>query len=234
VRVYVAGPMSGMPEHNFPAFRVAAEDLRERGHEVISPVEMDEADGFDGQTEPDTDPGSSRWAEFLARDLKVVVDVDAVVVIEGWERSRGAALEVHVARELGKPIYRLPALPRIGSEYRDLVEVKAPTKYQPPTDETCLETASRLVDGDRNASYGHPAEDFARTAGMWHSLFGWDVDEKRVALAMVCVKLSRLIQTPDHRDSVTDGPGYFRTYEAVLARAGVPGFRDLGPRVPRP
>lgn len=226
MRLYVAGPMSGHPEHNFPAFREAARKLRALDYDVTSPVEMDEAGGFDSKTADNVEPGSEEWATFLARDVKVVADVDAVVVIDGWEESRGAALEVHVARELGKKVYRL-AKPSTGMT-PVLEEVKSPTRYQPPSDETILEQAARLVDGDRGAAYGHPAEDFERTAGMWRALFGWETDARRVALAMICVKLSRLIQSPDHRDSVTDTAGYARTYEAVLAREGAKGFQDLG------
>lgn len=219
--LYVLGPMSGVPDFNAPEFRRVTGQLRERGFRVLSPVEFDEAEGFDhagGEVTED------EYLGFLRRDLLRILEanVDGGVALDGWEGSRGAALEVHVLRALGKPIYKRPDSPTA-----DLEPIKAPTKYRPPSDETCLETAARLVDGDRGEAYGHPAEDFARTAGAWRALFGWDADERKVALAMVCVKLSRLVQTPEHRDSVVDGPGYFRTYEAVLAREGVPGFRDL-------
>lgn len=220
MRVYVAGPMSSYPEHNFPAFRAAAKRLRAMGHEVTSPVEMDEAEGFDAETAEEIPPGSEQWSAFLARDVIVVAsaDVDAIVVLEGWEKSRGAALEVHVARELGKPIYRLDVYLFRGERDWSLEPVKAPSKYQPPADENVLEEAGRIVGGDRGDDYGHPGDDFARTAGAWSALFGWDVTPGQVALAMVVVKLSRLQETPDKRDSIVDIAGYARTYEMVRAR----------------
>lgn len=79
-------------------------------------------------------------------------------------------------------------------------------------DEGPISRAIPLVYGDRQSTYGHPSEDFARTAGMWKALFGWDVRPEDVPLAMVTVKLSRLRQTPDHQDSMTDVAGYIETY----------------------
>lgn len=109
MRAYLAGPMSGIPEHNFPAFREAASDLRACGWDITSPVELDEADGFNGKV---VSAGTARWAEFLARDVRVVCDptLDAVIVLPGWGDSRGARLEVFVAAELGKRILRYPDL----------------------------------------------------------------------------------------------------------------------------
>ena len=83
--------------------------------------------------------------------------------------------------------------------------------------------AAPLVHGDRQGEYGHPADDFARTAGMWRALFGWDVRPEDVCLAMIAVKLSRLRQSPHHEDSATDIAGYIEAYEMTLQH------RDTGP-----
>ena len=82
---------------------------------------------------------------------------------------------------------------------------------------TILEEAAGLVDGPREGSYGHPAVDFARVSGAAKAL-GVDPASGPLhhALYMVLVKISRLVQTPDHHDSIVDGAGYFRTYEKVL------------------
>jgi nucleoside 2-deoxyribosyltransferase len=205
VKVYLLGPMTGYPDKNREAFEEVACILRRYGHEVISPVEMEK----ESQELP--------WAEYLRLDLIhfLTADVGAGVALDGWEDSAGAALEVHVLRTLGKPIYRLAY---VQDSYWDLVEVKEPSKYRPPTDENVLEEAMRLTVGDRDEDYGHPADDFSRTAGAWSSLFGWDVTPGQVALAMVVVKLSRLQKTPKKRDSVVDIAGYARTYEMTLER----------------
>ena len=85
---------------------------------------------------------------------------------------------------------------------------------------TCLQVATGLVDGAREAAYGHPADDFAKVTGAAKAL-GIDPANNgplHHALYMVLVKISRLVETPGHRDSIVDGAGYFRTYEKVLDR----------------
>ncbi len=100
MKVYLAGPMRGYDEYNFPRFREAAAQLREAGYEVLSPAEMDEElDGFDGTTE-----WTSTIKEAMMRDLPAVLSCDAVVVLEGWEKSQGATIETSVAKMVGMPI----------------------------------------------------------------------------------------------------------------------------------
>jgi hypothetical protein len=100
MRLYLAGPMTGIKDYNFPAFFAAAADLRARGHEVWSPAENDVCqDGFD----PTKDKAQAH-RHYMKRDLPAVLDADAVAVLPGWENSKGARLEVHVARECGIPI----------------------------------------------------------------------------------------------------------------------------------
>jgi nucleoside 2-deoxyribosyltransferase len=111
--VYIAGPMTGIPEHNAPAFDRAEIDLIERGFVVISPVQMDREDGISLEAEAASN-GDWDWARALARDIRVVIcEVDAIVVLPGWTKSRGAFLETEAAYALGKPVLRYPDLEAI-------------------------------------------------------------------------------------------------------------------------
>lgn len=92
-RIYLAGPMSGYPEHNFPAFNEAARVLRERGHSVFNPAE-----NVEGRT------GEPR-SFYMRLDIPALLACDAVVLLPGWRNSRGANLEVWMALDLDMPIH---------------------------------------------------------------------------------------------------------------------------------
>lgn len=101
MKLYLAGPMRGLPEFNFPAFKEARERLREGGHDVWCPAEHDaREDGFDGSGQPIT----LDYRHYMRRDLPAVLDSDAVAVLPGWERSKGARMEVDTARGCGIPV----------------------------------------------------------------------------------------------------------------------------------
>ena len=94
---YLSGPMTGLPDFNRPAFHAAAAALRAQGHVVINPAEVDLG--------PD-----ATWADYMRIHLaEIARRVTQVFVLPGWESSRGAQLEVHVARSLGLPVVPVPA-----------------------------------------------------------------------------------------------------------------------------
>lgn len=99
--VYISGPMRGYPNLNFPAFDEAAALGRHWGFKVISPAEEDRKRGVDPATFKDS-PQSSR--EFARRDIDLLFDCQAIAVLPGWDKSRGAHAEVALARWLELPI----------------------------------------------------------------------------------------------------------------------------------
>lgn len=88
MRVYIAGPMTGLPEFNFPAFNAMAEVLRADGWHVENPAEHGHVDG-------------AEWADYLRYDISRLSTCSAMMLLPGWSSSRGARLEVSIARELG-------------------------------------------------------------------------------------------------------------------------------------
>ena len=57
--------------------------------------------------------------------------------------------------------------------------------------ETILEEAQRIVYGDRGENYGHPFEDFSRTAKIWSAILEIEITPEQVALCMVGLKIGR-------------------------------------------
>ena len=94
---YLAGPMSGIPQFNFPLFYSAAATLRAAGYTIISPAELDDAeDKGAAMASPDGSMATitKTWGDFLARDVKIVADqVQGIIFLPGWSKSRGAKLE---------------------------------------------------------------------------------------------------------------------------------------------
>lgn len=96
-RLYLSGPMTGLPELNFPAFHAAAAVLRAQGFAVVNPAEIN----------PD---GAMPWHLCMRADIKALCDCDAIVLMPGWQRSQGAALELHVAQRLQMEVLSLDGL----------------------------------------------------------------------------------------------------------------------------
>lgn len=71
-----------------------------------------------------------------------------------------------------------------------------------------LNTAERLVNGDRDQAHGQPAVTFQRIADLWSALLGITVTPAQVAQMMVLMKIGRLAANPQHADSWIDIAGY--------------------------
>lgn len=100
--IYIAGPMRGLPHCNFPAFDEASKAWGELGWMVISPAELDREHGFFGEG---TEPGKQFLREAILRDLNGISVCTAIVLLPGWEQSKGVAVELALARFLGLKIY---------------------------------------------------------------------------------------------------------------------------------
>lgn len=95
--VYLCGPMSGLQFKNFPTFNAVARGLRTEGYPVINPADF-------GDRSNDHDNPGDDWNTALKRDLAIMLQCEVVVLLPGWENSRGACLEVHVARQIGMKV----------------------------------------------------------------------------------------------------------------------------------
>lgn len=108
LRVYLAGPMTGVPHFNYPAFNEAAAQLRADGHEVFNPAEHDittfgkDISNPAGSAEQAAaEHGFDRRAALKADLTWICEKADAIALLPGWERSSGARAECALASALG-------------------------------------------------------------------------------------------------------------------------------------
>jgi len=80
--------MTGIAHHNFPLFNRWARTLRAAGFDVANPAE--------NGSEP-----SLSWEQYLRADIKSLCDCDTLAYLPGWEASKGAMLEMHIAHRVG-------------------------------------------------------------------------------------------------------------------------------------
>ena len=90
--VYLSGPMRGYPNENRPAFNALARILRSLGFVVINPCET-----AGGESHL-----SAQW--FMAVDIHLLQQANAIFLMEGWRESRGAKTEAVVASAVGIPL----------------------------------------------------------------------------------------------------------------------------------
>lgn len=95
--IYISGPMTGHTDLNFPLFADVALALRMAGFDVVNPAELHQKE-------------SPSWADCMRVDIAALVECESIVMLPGWQQSRGARLELHIARELGLRVYGLHTL----------------------------------------------------------------------------------------------------------------------------
>lgn len=97
MKYYLAGRMTGLPHYNFPTFEIAARDLRSKGFDVASPHEIDH-----GET-PET-RGRLPYQTYMRAGLKLLLKCEGIILLTGWELSKGCMTELYVAHALAMQI----------------------------------------------------------------------------------------------------------------------------------
>lgn len=100
---YVAGPMTGIDNFNYPAFHQAVRALGSLKIRAVSAAHDDTGSPVDPPTVIDAKP----YDYYLRHALRMLLDCDEVVLLPGWDESRGASIEVKVAQALGMPVTEL-------------------------------------------------------------------------------------------------------------------------------
>ena len=90
-KIYIAGPITGVKGYA-DRFKRAEQILEEAGHKPVSPV-------IPGDDEGET------YRYYIDRGIRLLLGCDAICMLPGWSRSRGAMLEKRYAETVKLPVY---------------------------------------------------------------------------------------------------------------------------------
>ena len=91
MKLYIAGPMSGLPDFNYPAFFKAADLLGAASYDTINPARTEGREGC------------SSWLDFMRLSLIDIAACDGIATLDGHQNSRGARIETRLAWDLDLP-----------------------------------------------------------------------------------------------------------------------------------
>lgn len=94
-RIYIAGPMTGLPDSNYAAFNDAAARLRKRCWHVENPAE---------NPVPHVDAHCA-WTAYMRMGISQLMTCHAIYLLPGWQQSPGASAEYFIAQRLGLTVY---------------------------------------------------------------------------------------------------------------------------------
>jgi len=92
---YLAGPMSGIADFNYPAFEKAEYELEISGIKILSPHKL----------YSDSVPGTLKYEDYLKTGFRALLTCDGIILLKGWGRSKGARRELDIALDLKYPVY---------------------------------------------------------------------------------------------------------------------------------
>lgn len=90
-KLYISGPMTGLPDFNKPAFWEAGRKLGLAGYQVWNPADL----GLGAET---------RYELALREAIKQMMNAEGVALLPRWQGSRGARIEADLAQQLAMPI----------------------------------------------------------------------------------------------------------------------------------
>ena len=97
---YLSGPMSGIPEYNYPAFHQAKEFLLSQGYKVRSPHDIDSFLDSGEKAAAEKMDEREKWAFYMRHAIRMQLDCTSWVGLPGWTHSTGARREFDIALDL--------------------------------------------------------------------------------------------------------------------------------------
>lgn len=188
--------MTGIAEYNYPAFFELEEHLVINAgfarSEIRNPARIDDGESLK----------FTRTREhYIRKSIELILECGYYTLLPGWEKSAGARLEVNIAQELGLTCLANPWC-------------MGPYVWKDQGFDIMKEAAS-LVDGARQAQYGHPVEHFTDVGRIWGAILRIDdILPQKVGLMMAGLKMAR--ESFKHKtDNLVDMIGYVKTIDII-------------------
>ena len=100
MRIYLSGKITGREKEDYTRQFARTESFyKTGGFDVVNPVTI-------GEVILKNNP-KAKWEDFMAEDLKALRTCTHIVLLEGWEESKGAKMEKAEAEKLGLEIMQL-------------------------------------------------------------------------------------------------------------------------------
>lgn len=93
--VYISGAITNTDDY-MERFAAAEKRITEEGYTPINPAAESAS----------RDPTATSWEEYMGDALKLLSTADAIYMLKGWDKSRGAGIEYWVANAMGKKIFK--------------------------------------------------------------------------------------------------------------------------------
>ena len=188
-KVYLCGPMSGLHDLNREQFA-----HYEKMTNIVKQYEAVNPHSFFKKDEP---PSQTICRK---RAIQEMLKCDLVAVLPGWKDWPDSFLhdEMALSRRCGIP----------------LIDADTVATGPQPLMESVLGEADRLINKNRNLTYGHPKEAFDKIAGLWEMYLSirhahpFEFRNHDVANMFILSKMARTMHKPMHRDSWVDIAGY--------------------------
>lgn len=107
--LYISGPMTGYPNFNRGSFAAAKEYIEQIDQlhdktvtEILSPADITQGESEEGLHEAD-----KPWGFYMRQAVKMLMEADQIVMLPGWEDSKGARREFDLAVDLGMQVWHI-------------------------------------------------------------------------------------------------------------------------------
>lgn len=125
---YLSGPISGLENGNHDNFLKAQKKLEKEGYVVLNPHEIGK-DIYEKWSKLDftsKEKQQERWMEFMKEDIKYLLTCNCVFILDNWETSPGATLELLIAQKLGIPIYHIKTFDEFDCSFQIVKHTRVP------------------------------------------------------------------------------------------------------------